>query len=343
MAVEDDWSAIVGDLPLQSETGGFAPEQMTYCRACQRTNPPTRTSCLYCGAELEISDSLACVQMPTLRPLEKWECGFNLILTLEKMPDMTEALLRAMTTLLRLSLADVQRIFRAQSALPLARTATRNEAALIKRTLDEFQISSIIVRDDEVEQAASLKRARALSFTEKELTVHFVDGELLSFKFEDIMLLIAGRIIKRTVEIEERNKRGAEKELVDMREISADESLLDIHTVTGGWRVTAGHFDFSCLGEKKTLLVAQNYASLGELLRARATFAWYDDSYNSLRRALDIVWPCEQEAKTRGLRRERPGKFNTEAVITSDNEMQFTRYSRLQHYLKLASLKSNAQ
>jgi hypothetical protein len=38
---------------------------------------------------------------------------------------------------------------------------------------------------------------------------------------------------------------------------------------------------------------------------------------------------------SRGWQRERPGKYTTEAVTTSDNEKQFTLYSRLQNYLRL--------
>jgi hypothetical protein len=53
-----------------------------------------------------------------------------------------------------------------------------------------------------------------------------------------------------------------------------------------------------------------------------------------VRHALGAVWTLEQRTEAQGWRRERPGRYSTEAVTTSDNESQFTRYSRLRYYLK---------
>jgi hypothetical protein len=141
----------------------------------------------------------------------------------------------------------------------------------------------------------------------------------------------------RKVEVEERKGRRAESEIVDAREMSADEAVLDIYTYRddGGWRVTASNFDFSCLGAQKGLIAGQNFSTLVRILRERAGRSFYDDSYHSVRHALGVVWPLEQQTEARGWRRERPGRVNTEAVTRSDNEMQFTRYSRLRHYLSL--------
>ena len=58
------------------------------------------------------------------------------------------------------------------------------------------------------------------------------------------------------------------------------------------------------------------------------------DDYR-VRHALGIVWPLEQQTEARGWRRARVGRVNTEAVTKSDNEQQFTRYSRLRYYLKV--------
>jgi hypothetical protein len=68
-------------------------------------------------------------------------------------------------------------------------------------------------------------------------------------------------------------------------------------------------------------------------MRARATAATYDDSFARVRHALAFIWKPEQHVESRGLKRERPGKYSTETLTTSDNEAQFTRYALLRHYL----------
>jgi hypothetical protein len=69
-------------------------------------------------------------------------------------------------------------------------------------------------------------------------------------------------------------------------------------------------------------------------LRERATKAQFDDSYAQARAALEIVWPLEPQTKIGEWRRSGAGKFDTATVTTTDNEDQFTRYSRLRHYLR---------
>jgi hypothetical protein len=59
----------------------------------------------------------------------------------------------------------------------------------------------------------------------------------------------------------------------------------------------------------------------------------YDDSYARVRQSLGVVWPLERQTESRGWRRGSIGRYSTEVVTTSDNERQFTRYSRLRHHL----------
>ncbi len=137
--------------------------------------------------------------------------------------------------------------------------------------------------------------------------------------------------------VEERKGRRAEKEIVDAREVSADEAVLDIYTTRDGvcWRVSAASFDFSCLGALKGVVSGQNLATLVGLMREHAAKAVYDDSYMRMRGALAHAWPVEQQTEARGWRRNAPGRVTTEEVARSDNESQFTRYSRLRRYLQL--------
>lgn len=336
----------IDSAPVRSEPQGFAPEQMVRCDACLRANPPTRTGCLYCAAQLPATEASAALQRPTLRRLEKWEQGFNVILLPDNAPDLTAENLEAITRLLRLSEEDVRRIIEAREPLPLARAAGQDEANLIERKLGEISLMTLVVADADlgVEEPA-MKRARAFDLTQSALVIYPAGGgQALSVGWNEIALLLTGRLVIREIEVEERKGRKAENEIVEAREMSADEAVLDIYPLSGnsGWRIRSGNFDFSCLGSAKSLLAAQNFTTLVDTLRERATEARFDDSYNRVRHQLAAAWPLDQQTLSRGWHRKRPGQVSTESVTRSDNEWQFTRYSRLRRYLQQNVLDSKS-
>src|SRR2546423_15624083 len=81
---------------------GFEPEQMVTCEECLRANPPTRTTCLYCSAALPETEASAELRRPTLRRLEKWERGFNVVLLPCEAGDSLETAWTEISGLLRL-------------------------------------------------------------------------------------------------------------------------------------------------------------------------------------------------------------------------------------------------
>src|SRR4051812_33120845 len=151
--------------PLGSEQRAYAPEQMVKCEVCLRANPPTRTSCLYCAAQLKATEASANLQKPTLRKLEKWERGFNAIFLPGDAARLTEEALQEAAVLLRLDQEELENIFKAGMPLPLARAATNEEASLIKDKLAEMGLSVMVVSDEDLMMDASWqKRARAFEF-----------------------------------------------------------------------------------------------------------------------------------------------------------------------------------
>ena len=128
-------------------------------------------------------------------------------------------------------------------------------------------------------------------------------------------------------------------ETVETREIAGDEAVLDVYAASeseqGCFRVMADGFDYSCLGEGKRLLARENFVLLVEALRARTPSAALDEDYAASRALLAAAWPPAERTESLGLRRERPGRFNTEAATVVTNEAQFTRYSRLRRRLAL--------
>lgn len=325
--------------PLSSEKSGFAPDQMVRCENCLRANPPTRTSCLYCAAQLPATLASAAIQKPTLRRLEQWEQGFNTILVPESSAPLADNVYRETARLLRLRPEDLKLIVEMGEPLPLARAATRDEAALIEQKLGRMNLKVLTVADSDlaINQSAP-RRVHALELTDSRLAANAYDGgEAQHAPWDNVMLIVTGRIFVRQVEVEERKRRKAESELMDARELSADEAVLDLYIAQPrqSLRITSSGFNFSCLGARKSLVTGENFSTLVEVLRERARAVPFDDSYNRVRRALNVVWPLEQRTESRGWRRGVPGKVSTEAVTRSDNELQFTRYSRLRHHLKL--------
>jgi hypothetical protein len=337
--VADDYENFlheVEDAARRDDARPFSHEEMLTCEECLRSNPPTRPNCFYCGARLNLPEDAALSRRPTLRQPEKWEEGYNVVLY--ERAASTPDVLREVASLLQLEREEAGRILEAAKPLPLARVSSPEEAQLIEEKLRACGLSALVISDSALMMKDDARRrARAFSFTGDALSANAAGGsDVWQASWSDILLVVTGRLVVRRVEMEERRK-GSGNEMVEARETAGDVLVLDLYTRAhdGGWRVASDQFDFSCLAERKALIASQNFATLVEVLRERAPQAEVDDSYNNLRQALAPVWPPEERTVSRGLRRERPGRFNIEAVMTSDNETQFTRYSRLRHFLKL--------
>jgi hypothetical protein len=341
--VTEDFEKLLGDGDAgerRDEVRPFSPREMVTCEECLRANPPTRLKCFYCGAALPVTET-ARLYTPTFRQPEKWEEGYNVILR-ERVP-ATDELLREVAQFLRLEREEAGRILEATEPLPLARLNSREEARLVEDGLRRAGLNVLIVSDaDLMIKDESRRRVRALEFEEDAVTAHPTGGnEAWRAEWSNILLLVTGRLIMRRVETEERQRRGS-SEVVETREMTGDVLLLDVYTngLDGGWRIASDSFDFSCLAERKGFIASQNFATLVSTLQERARHAVVDETYNRMRQALAQVWPPEERTESRGLRRDRPGRFNVEAVMTTDNEAQFTRYSRLRHFLLLRGAQS---
>ncbi|HMF55267.1 MAG TPA: hypothetical protein VK619_02815 [Pyrinomonadaceae bacterium] len=319
---------------------GFAPSEMVTCEECLRANPPTRTTCLYCAAALPETERSALLRRPTLRRLEKWERGFNVVLLPDEALDSLETVWTEISNLLRLQEDELKSIVTAREPLPVARASTPEEAALVEERLKSSGLKLVIVPDEELAVEEVLpKRLRALRFDEDSLVAYPTSGaESSSMKWDEIALLVTGRLFNRRVEVEERRGRTTENEIRDAREFMSDEAVLDVYTKSSmaSLRITANNFDFSCLGAEKSLIAAENFACLVGELTMRATQSRLDETYNRVRHALAPVWPLDQRTESLGLKREigrLSTRLSTEEATTISNEAQFTRYSRLRRYL----------
>lgn len=188
--------------------------------------------------------------------------------------------------------------------------------------------------------AKPLRKIRALEFSEETIT-GFPTGsrERLSVPWDQLVLLVTGRLLVNRVEVEQaksrRNKKPAER-----RELSSDDIVLDIYTRDreSGWRIGALSFNFSCLGDAKSSLTTENFGKLISAIRERAPEATFDDQYTSVRKTLASIWPVEPKNEAGGWKRAGAGKFSMTTATVMDNEAQFTNYSRLRHRMRLREI-----
>jgi hypothetical protein len=323
--------------PDAAASAPFAPDQMVRCDKCLRANPPTRVNCLYCGAILPHDEATATLQQPALRRLEKWERGYNNIL-LQAPANLTDAGLAEAATLLRLTHEDLKSILATAMPLPLARASSRAEALLVQDRLRDLGINSDIMPDtDAGTDVAEVVRVRSADINDDGIEVYQTpETPFIQLPWADFVLVVSGRLITRRVELVEKKAKRAENSILDMNEFVTDEIVVDMYLREQAvpYRVAANNFDFSCLGANKGLIVADNIAKLIRLILEKAPQVIYDDSFNSVRKILELVWPSEQEHQSSGWRRERPGKVSLGSATELSNQKQFLWYSRLRNFLQ---------
>jgi hypothetical protein len=277
------------------------------------------------------------LRKPVLRQPEKHQLGYNNIL----LPVSGEvANLDDAAALLKLSPENMQQLMSQSVPMPVARTASREEAELVRLRLADLGLKCVSVSDEELGLSSSenmMKRVRAMRLDEQHLVIYHSGTAETTVAWSDVILILPARIIETRLEIKERMTRKQENEIVDTNEFFRDEVVIDFYTATDWftWRVSAGGFDFSCLGSEKALVANENIGRLQRLIIAKAVNACVDDSYRHVRNLLELAWSTQPETESSGWRRERPGKLSVGVTTTKSNETQFTRYSRLRFYFAI--------
>jgi hypothetical protein len=324
----------VNDMPVRSENIAYDAEEMITCGKCSRVNPPNRLKCLYCAAELEISGAQTDQIVPSLRKLESWEKGYNLVF-IPSTAGGSETGLNEIAKAVSLDAEVVAEIVEANRPMPIARVESENEAEVLAGILGRKGVETSIIADRSLAGDILPKRLRNMRFENEILTVTlFNTGETKEIKNTELALIVTGAIFEqRTETIEKRKKR--ETKTLEEWETASDEGLIDIYTSTdpAGFRIPAKGFDFSCLGSSKGILAGENIRSLAARLREFAPGAKLVDGYLSDRRALGHIWEVERRNDFKGFRRSGFGKSDLAKTASSSNLGQFTKYSRLQWHL----------
>jgi len=284
-----------------------------------------------------LTESSARLRKPVLRQPEKHQLGYNNILL--PVEGVATEVINDAAALVKLSAENVQQLLSQNLPMPVARTASREEAELVTLRLRDLGLQCVTVSDEELGLSeTSVKRVRAMSFDDDERLVIYHSGtEETEMSWSDVVLILTARLIETTIEIKERLTRKKENEIVDTSEFFRDEVVIDFYSATHSftWRVGATGFDFSCLGSEKALVANENISRLQKVIIAKALNAQFDDSYQRVRNLLELAWSTQPETQSSGWRRERPGKLSVGVATTKSNESQFTRYSRLRRHFLL--------
>jgi hypothetical protein len=330
------------DEASEAKPHSFTLAEMVTCDACLRANPPTRARCLYCGTDLPVSTADQEIQSAgeTTDRAANAVDGYYVVLTPNQTRILSEGALTEIAALLHLNTTEVQSVVDRSRTFPVARATTPEQAMKLIEKLRALGIDADTFTADGLALDSPIKKIRALEFSDDGLiAVPLSDGGRVSTPWDDLILIIAGRLLVNRVEVEERRRRGRPEPL-DTRELFSDEAVLDLYTRSSdaGCRITSNGFDFSCLGDAKAMTAFENFTTLLSQLRERAPNVELDDSYVGLRPVLRNVWPLEAQTRKGDWRRSGAGKFDIATVTTTDNETQFNRYSRLRHSLKLREL-----
>lgn len=328
----DDW---LKNLPLQSENIGFQAKEMIRCAKCQRANPPNRLKCLYCAAELEISEAQSQFLRPNLRKLESWEKGFNVIFN-QLAAEFNEAKISEIARTLKIEKDVLRKIIESGKSLPVARAESLKEAEIAQTSLRNYGIESDILSDETLNIEKSPRRLRGIEFHEDKLIlILFNEDEIVEISKENIVLIVSGSISERKIDSTESYNKKGDNKILDSTEMASFDSLIDIYSREDsiGYRIAARGFDFSCLAVEKGLLAKENIKKVAEKLRDFSPNAECIEDYQQVKELLTIIWEIEQKSDSKGLQRSGVGKFNVGSVTTVSNLSQFTKYSRLRRNL----------
>ena len=320
------------DPNIQSEKISFDAEEMIACEGCGRMNPPNRFKCLYCARDLEVSLSDAASVRPVLRKLELWERGFNVVV----LEVSSGADAEKIAAFLSMDVAHIKDILDAGVPLPLARVESEKEANFLQNSLAKIGLKCVIVSDVDLAPDTLPVRLRALDISDETIAVwDFNTGEAKIHDLGDLVLAVTGSITHGRVDSLEKRLRGGKKRVLDETATTSDEAVLDIYTCESviGYRINQAGFDFSCLGDDKSLLAGENLRLLVVRLKENAPQLNVINDYDRIRHALTGIWDIDSRNDPQGPKRSGFAKVEFGSVSLTSNLNQFTKYSRLRRHV----------
>ncbi|MFN2579223.1 MAG: hypothetical protein ABR607_16245 [Pyrinomonadaceae bacterium] len=321
------------DAPSEVKLKSFAPGELLTCEVCLRTNPPTRAACIYCGARLTSSVVNVTPETEKQQPEAGAAAICYAVVPPKALSQVHENAMAQLAGIIKVKSSDLKPALISQS--PVLVAGTRDKANQVVEDLRQIGIDGMLVTAEDLKLSIGSRTMRAFEVTDDNLAGLTVSSDArLPARWDELMLVVVGRLQTQRNEIEERRRRGGMKP-IDRRQVADDEAIFDLYVRSSetAWRVAANNFDFSCLAGRKTLTAFENFRALINLLEERATIV-ANESYLRVRPLLADVWPLQQQTRKGAWRRSGAGKYDISTVTTTDNEMQFNNYSRLLWFLK---------
>jgi len=312
----------------------FAPEEMVTCEACLRTSPPTRAQCMYCGAPLHPAGSSAAPETET--PIDENKPAYYVVLFAAATPaTFDEFVIDQLAARFQLKTEELRAALATGAPAPFATYASEDDSQRAAEELRNVGFASLSVADADLNNDIPQVNIHSLEFSDAGATGVSKNGRERRFAaWDDLSLIVTGRLFIHRLEIDERRSRNSVKPL-DRRELTQDRPVIDVYSTSGDapWRIAVNDFDFSCLGERKSLTAFDNARELIQLVMDRSP-AEKNDAYARLKSLLANVWPLQNTTSESRSRRPRAGRNEVSTVTASDNETQFNRYSRLVWHVK---------
>lgn len=331
-AEKDDQEPIGFDPLIQTEDISFRPGELIACSACGRKNPPNRFKCIYCAGALEVEADKISGSPIDLRRLEIWERGTNLIIRQRS----AEVDVAGIARLLSRETDDIRAIVDAAMPLPIVRVESEQASQIIQHRLAELGLECFALADDRLAADRPPVRLSGLVIEDDLIAFRaFNTGQTEEFKSDELALLVVGTLRSSKVDAMEKKGRRGKSTLIDETATAADEMILDVYcrNEPTGYRVLQAGFDFSCLAGDKGLLAAENLRRLVVSLKECSPNVKVVNDYSAVRHQLGNVWELESRKDSQGLIRSGFGKVEFGSVESTNNLIQFTKYSRLQWHL----------
>src|SRR2546423_8454849 len=337
MAETDSAGLFDADAGQDVKLKSFAPDELLTCDVCLRVNPPTRPACIYCGTRLTSQATIVAQETATEPQTAAVSPMCYVVLPPKGLSEVDENLLDELAKTIEVKSSYLRTALSSHSPLLLA--STNDKANKTINDLRQIGIDSLLVADADLKLNVASRIVHALEFTDQGLAGSpGSSAARLTGRWDELILVVIGRLQTHRSEIEERRRRGGPKP-IDRREVADDESVLDLYVRSSeaGWRISASNFDFSCLGDRKSLTAFDNFKALINLLSERAALE-IDQSYLRMRALLTDVWPLQKQTRKGAWRRSGAGKYDMSTVTTTDNETQFNNYSRLLWFVKIREM-----
>ena len=269
--------------------------------------------------------------------------GFNVVL-LTVLEERRDAASETVATLGFHTSSETKPLLRLNRPIPVARYQNETEAKLAEGQLRAAQLPALVVKDEDLQVDKPNRRIRKIAInviggTTLTVTIEGFDEEV-TINASDIVLIVEGRVRFYESDATEENKSFGKtaREITEATENVNEQTLLDIYTrsLEKSFRIRAESFDYSGLGSKMKLTALENLRVLQTVLRDIAKEAIYDTDFKQATKFLEPIWPYAQRQQSWGLKRNKilgTGKVATRSVHYKDNELQFSRYSRLHYYL----------